>query len=430
MSTIPLRPRPSLSLPLPRPLPGFAPSLATTVARAPRADRWICLGSAEYRRANAAMFLAGFASFSLIYCVQPLLHTFTESFGVSPAQSALALSLTTGLLAVAIVLASAASQALGRRGLMFASMGLASLLNLAAALAPGWGTLLAARALEGLVLGGVPAVAMTWLAEEIDPKDLGRTMGLYIAGTAFGAMAGRVGIGMLTEFLSWRIALGALGTACLFSALSFFALLPRSRNFERRPGFDLHFHLAAWGGHLRNDALLRLYATGFLLSGIFVAPFNYTTFRLAQAPFGFGPTAVSLLFLVFGFGMIASPVAGGLMDRLGRRPVLLGGFLISLAGLGLTLLGSLAAIVAGVALMTIGFFVGHSAASGAVGRLATTARGHATSLYLFFYYMGASVVGFGGGFAWQAGGWGAVVALGVALATTGAVLSATTRVAR
>lgn len=373
------------------------------------------------------MFLAGFSTFSLIYCAQPLLPSFARSFGIGAAESALALSVTTGLLAFAIVLASAASQALGRRGLMFVSMGLAALLNLAAALAPGWGALLAARALEGLVLGGVPAVAMTWLAEEIEPGELGRTMGLYVAGTAFGAMAGRVGIGLATEIFSWRVALGGLGIACLASAAGFFALLPRSRNFEAVPGFDHRFHLAAWTGHLRDTSMLRLYATGFLLSGIFVAPFNSTTFRLAEPPFGLGHLGISLLFLVYGFGMVASPVSGVLTDRLGRRPVLVGGFLLMLAGIALTLIGALPAIVAGVALMTIGFFVGHSAASGAVGRLARSARGHATSLYLFFYYMGASVIGFGGGLAWEAGGWGAVAALSAALATTGAILSATTR---
>jgi YNFM family putative membrane transporter len=36
------------------------------------------------------------------------------------------------------------------------------------------------RSLEGFVLGGVPAVAMAWIAEEISPKNLSKTMGLYI----------------------------------------------------------------------------------------------------------------------------------------------------------------------------------------------------------------------------------------------------------
>ena len=78
------------------------------------------------------------------------------------------------------MLAGALSEGLGRRKLMFISMALAALCNLVASFLPQWHALLAARALEGILLGGVPAVAMAYLSEEIDPKGLGFAMGLYV----------------------------------------------------------------------------------------------------------------------------------------------------------------------------------------------------------------------------------------------------------
>jgi YNFM family putative membrane transporter len=66
---------------------------------------------------------------------------------------------------------------------IFTSM-LCAILNIVSMLTPNWHSLLIARALEGLLLGGVPAVTMAWIAEEIAPEHLGKTMGLYIAGTA------------------------------------------------------------------------------------------------------------------------------------------------------------------------------------------------------------------------------------------------------
>ena len=69
---------------------------------------------------------------------------------------------------------------------MFSAMSGAAAFNILAALAPTWPILLIARALEDLILGGVPAVAMAYLAEEIHPDGLGFTMGLYVGGTAFG----------------------------------------------------------------------------------------------------------------------------------------------------------------------------------------------------------------------------------------------------
>lgn len=397
--------------------PPLEASTPSTASAAPY--QGIARHTPEYLRAQWALFLAGFASFSLIYCVQPLLPAFSQTFGISAAQSSLALSLTTGLLAIAIVLAGAFSQALGRRGLMFTSMALASLLNIAAAVVPSWDALLLARALEGLVLGGVPAVAMAYLAEEIDPRYLGRTMGLYLAGTAFGGMMGRVGMGLLTEWVSWQFALGLLGGLCLLSAIGFLALLPPSRNFTPHPGLQVRFHLQAWGGHLRNRRLWSIYAVGFTLTSIFVSMFNYSTFRLSGAPYGLSQTQISLLFLAFGFGMAASSTAGRLADRMGRRPLLLAGFALMLAGMLLTLSPALPVVFIGIALVTTGFFVGHAVASASVGPLAGATKGHAASLYLLFYYLGSSAVGSIAGWFWQHGGWGAVVALTAALALLG-----------
>jgi YNFM family putative membrane transporter len=388
------------------------------------APRWIERGSAEYRQAGIALFLVGYASFSLIYCVQPLLPAFTQSFGVTPAQSSLALSLTTGSLAFSILLSGPLSQAFGRRGLMFFSMALGALLNIAAGLAPWWHGLLMARAAEGLLLGAVPSTALTYLAEEIDPKHLGRTVGLYVGGTAFGSMMGRVGMGFLTEVADWQTALIVMGALGLAAAAGYIVLLPRQRNFIAERGFRPGWHLAVWRGHLANGRLIRLYIAGFLLTSIFVTLFNYATFRLAGAPYGLGEGTISLIFLTYGFGIVSSSVAGGLVGRHGRRRMLLTSFTIMLAGIAATLAGPIAFIILGVALVTTGFFVGHTTVGGSVGPLAGATKGHAASLYLFFYYMGSSITGSAGGWFWLHGGWTAITALTGTLALAGLALAA------
>lgn len=389
----------------------------------PPSPTWIRFGTREYTRAGWALFLAGFATFSLLYCVQPLLPLFAHDFAVTPAASSLVLSLSTGTLALSITAAGAFSQALGRRGLMFTSMTLAALLNFIAAVVPGWHALLAARALEGIVLGGVPAVAMAYLAEEIDPDHLGKSMGLYVAGTAFGGMMGRVGMGALTEFVSWRLAMIIVAAFCLIAALGFRVLLPPSRNFVRQPGFDPAFHLRTFRRHLATGGLLRLYVCAFLLMGIFVTLYNYLTFRLTEAPYLLSQAVLSLLFLAYGFGIASSSVGGMLADRFGGRPLLIASFVMLLAGILLTLPESLAFIVAGIVLVTFAFFFGHAVASGSVGPLAGGAKGHAAALYLLFYYMGSSVAGTAGGWFWRHGGWlsvagftGVFAVMGVAIA--------------
>ncbi len=372
---------------------------------------WIAYGTPQYRRAGAALFLAGFATFSLLYCVQPLLPVFARDFAVSPAESSLALSLATGTLAFSIAATGALSQGIGRRGLIFASMTLAALLSFVAALTPDWYGLLAARTLEGLVLGGVPAVAMAYLAEEIEPGHLGKAMGLYVGGTAFGGMVGRIGMGLLGEFMTWRSALMVVAGVCIIGAIGFRLLLPPSRNFVRRPGLDLAFHIAAFRAHFASPGLLRIYASAFLGMSVFVTLYNYVTFRLTEAPYFLNQSSISLIFLAYGFGVISSSMGGVLADRLGGRPLLIGGFVLMLAGVGLTLSSLLVFIIAGLVIMTIGFFIAHAVASSAVGPLAGQAKGHAAALYLLFYYLGSSVSGTAGGWFWEHGGWNAVAAI-------------------
>jgi YNFM family putative membrane transporter len=327
----------------------------------------------------------------------------------------LALSLSTGFLAVAILFAGAVSEVLGRRGLMFASICAAACLNIAAALVPDWHALLVARALEGLLLGGVPAVAMAYLAEEMHPRGLGLAMGLYVSGTAFGGMIGRVGIGVLTEWTSWRMAMGTVGVVGLLAAMGFIALLPPSSHFVRRPGFDPGYHIRAWAKHLGHPGLPLLVSVGFLMMGAFVTVYNYVGFRLMAAPFGLGQTAISLVFMAYLFGIAASSAGGALADRLGRSPVMSVGIAISALGLALTLSHSLWCVFAGIVALTFGFLLAVAVAIGWVGRLAQGLNGHAASLYLWAYYLGSSVMGSVGGWFWAEGGWPAVVAFAGAL---------------
>lgn len=385
------------------------PARQTAAAAAARPMIWTERGTSAYRRISLALFLAGFATFTLLYCVQSLLPAFAADFHVSPGQSSLALSLSTGFLAVAILTAGAVSEIFGRRGLMTASLLASAVLNVAVSLSPSWPMLLVLRALEGLALGGVPAVAMAYLAEEINPRGLGLAMGLYISGTAFGGMMGRVAVGALTELTSWRVALGSLGALDIAVALGFFVLLPPSRNFVKRRVLDPRYHLRAWTGHLRHPGLPWLFLIGFVIMGAFVTIYNYAGFRLTAAPYHLSQTALGSIFAVYLFGIAASSVAGGLADRIGRAPVMMAGLAITGLGLALTLMRPLEGIIAGIILLTIGFFMAHSVASGWVGRMAQGNKGHASSLYLLAYYLGSSLMGSLGGWLWAASGWPAVV---------------------
>lgn len=202
----------------------------------PASDPGHAKGTPAYRRLTLAMLFAGFSTFSLLYSVQPLLPEFARDFHLSAEAASLAVSLATGPLAVAILFAGLISDRIGRRPIMVGAMYAAGLLTLATAIAPGWTAILALRLLTGLALAGVPAVAMAYVSEEVDAGSVGLAMGLYIAGSAIGGMAGRLGVSLVTDVAGWHWALGVNGALGIAMAEGFRRLAPESRAFVAQRG--------------------------------------------------------------------------------------------------------------------------------------------------------------------------------------------------
>lgn len=370
-------------------------------------DEWIARGTRPFMRVTLALFSAGLATFALLYCVQPILPVLSAQFGISPAASSISLSISTAMMALGLLVTGPLSDAIGRKSVMVTALMLAAICTLLSATMTSWHGILLMRALTGLSLSGVAAVGMTYLSEEIHPSVVAFSMGLYISGNSIGGMSGRLISGVLTDFFSWRIAIAAIGCFALAAALMFWKILPQSRHF--RPASLRPRHLAInFRLHWRDAGLPLLFAEGLLLMGAFVTLFNYIGYRLLGAPWHLSQAVVGLLSVVYLTGSWSSPKAGALTSKFGRGPVMFGSTLIMLTGLLLTAFNVIALIFIGMMLFTAGFFAAHSVASGWIGPRARRAKGQASSLYLFSYYVGSSVAGTAGGFFWHQYGWSGI----------------------
>ncbi|MEH4658902.1 MFS transporter [Phytobacter diazotrophicus] len=369
--------------------------------------QFIKRGTPQFMRVTLALFSAGLATFALLYCVQPILPVLSQEFGVSPANSSISLSISTAMLAIGLLFTGPLSDAVGRKKVMVTALLLASCCTLLSTLMTSWHGILIMRALIGLSLSGVAAVGMTYLSEEIHPSFVAFSMGLYISGNSIGGMSGRLISGVFTDFFNWRIALAAIGCFALASALMFWRILPESRHFRpsslRPRTLFINFRL-----HWRDKGLPLLFLEGFLLMGSFVTLFNYIGYRLMQSPWFLSQAVVGLLSVAYLTGTWSSPRAGAMTAKYGRGPVMVASIAIMLSGLLLTLLPSLWAIFIGMLLFTAGFFASHSVASSWIGPRARRAKGQASSLYLFSYYLGSSIAGTLGGVFWHNYGWNGV----------------------
>jgi MFS transporter, YNFM family, putative membrane transport protein len=373
-----------------------------------------------------ALFAAGVATFALLYSAQALLPEFARAFGVSAAQSTLALSLATAGLGAALLVTGPVSEVLGRTRLIHLSLMASGLVALACALAPSWDALLGLRLVQGITLAGLPAVATAYLREEIHPGTYARAAGLYIGGTALGGLTGRLVTSTVADAAGWRWALAAIAAVALACAVIVLFTLPPSRNFTPAP--IRAGQLAAMTRRAVSDpGLLALYAIGACSVGAFMAVFNAMGFRLTAAPFHLGVGTAALIFLVYPVGSLSAPLAGRMAEHFSRRSVVPASCLVSAAGVLVTLSGSLPAITLGVAMMVAGFFAIHGVASSWVPARAHSggiASAQAASLYLFAFYLGSSVFGSLAGSAWTLSAWPAVAALALTLLLVSGMLAA------
>jgi YNFM family putative membrane transporter len=405
-------------------MPAADTGASTTVGADPvtlsAPDSRMTPGGPGYRRMSLALFLAGVATFALLYSTQALLPLVSSGFGATASAASWTVSGATGALALFVLPMSALSERFGRRTVMTASLAVAVTVGMLVPFAPSLGTLIALRAVQGAALAGLPASATAYLAEEVRPKALVTAIGLFVAGNSVGGMSGRVITGWVAQEWGWRVAVGTIGAIAVACAVAFRLLLPAPKHFEAgslRP----RVLARTVRDHLANPLLRRLYAIGALFMMVFGGVYTVIGYRLTEEPFGLPQGIVGSIFLVYLVGTASASTAGRLVGRLGRRGALYLAGGTTTAGLVLSLASSLPLVLLGLVLITAGFFAGHAVASSAVSHTAKEGRAQASALYQSAYYIGSSTGSTLGAVAFHSAGWTGTVGMGL-LAVLGVVV--------
>jgi EmrB/QacA subfamily drug resistance transporter len=285
-------------------------------------------------------------------------------------------------LAVFLLPAAVLGDRFGRRRLFAGGLGLFVATSSACALAPDVGFLIAARAVQGLGAALVISLALSIVSAAFPPSRRGAAIGILEGVTGLATIGGPVIGGGVAEGISWEWIFWVnvpIGLAALPLVLT---RIDESFGPDTRldlPGFGL-VTAGAFGlvwGLVRGNAagwasieVLAAFATGALALGGFAAwerrapepmlPMrffrsrafaagNASTFFLFAALFGAVFFFAQFLQTALGYGaleaglrlvpwtatlFVVAPVAGALADRIGERPLIVGGLAIQAVGLG------------------------------------------------------------------------------------------------
>jgi MFS transporter, YNFM family, putative membrane transport protein len=359
---------------------------------------------------QALVFSLVAAAISNVYLTQPVLPVIQREFGVSPSLASYTVSAVILGIAIANLPFGMLADRFPVRRLILVGGLVVALAGLACAATHSLRLLIAARFLQGLFVPALTTCLAAYLSVNLPLERLNVVMGSYVSATVAGGLGGRLLGGFIHPPLHWRYAFVTAAVLVAGATLMAVWRLPEGQGVEGNPAESEGF-LAL----LAHEELRRIFLVAFGGFFVFSSVFNYLPFYLHQPPFNASTQLITLLYLSYLIGVFIGPVAGNLSNRIGNGATMVLGSLVFALALTLTLIKTLPAILAALALVCLGFFAIHAAAAGALNRKLTASRGRANSLYVLSYYLGGAVGITVSGYAYSLAGWPGVIALGIAM---------------
>ncbi|MFI0709491.1 MFS transporter [Streptomyces inhibens] len=301
-----------------------------------------------------ALAISAFGIGTTEFVMMGLLPNVADDLGTSvPTAGYLVSAYALGVVIGAPLLTALGSR-IPRKRMLVLLMGVFTVGNLASALAPTFGLLIAGRLLAGLPHGAFFGVGAVVAARLVREGRQARAVATMFLGLTIANIIGVPAATLLGQQLGWRstfLIVAAIGLVAMASLARLIPPLPA----EERSG--LGRELRALGNR---QVLLGLLTTVFGFAGIF-AVYSYLASMMTEVT-GFAAGSVPLVLALFGIGMTLGALAAGPLTDRALRPTLYG----SLAALALVLTAfHFTAQVKWAALVTV-------VVIGAVGFLTTT----------------------------------------------------------
>jgi len=208
---------------------------------------------------------------------------------------------------------------------------------------------LLSRTVQGLGYGFVNPVLVAILGDIVPFKDRGKAMGYLGAATTTGIALGPFVAGFIA-IINWRFMFIVVATLVLLVGL-FFSLAFKGTTFERGGG-GFTSVLGSLGRTARQRSVALLSLAGFLTFMCYVATLSFISDTLSLDPLSLSESDIGIVMATTGVaGIVAAPMGGKMVDRLGRYTTATIGFVI---------------IILAFSLLTFSSTVGHHTGSLAV----------------------------------------------------------------
>lgn len=279
------------------------------------------------RRAFAigALALGAFGIGLTEFVVVGLLGPLGEDLDVSIPTAGLLVTGYAAAVAIGAPIMTAAGTRLPRKTMLVVLMSLFIAGNVLAAVAPGYGVLMAGRVVSALCHGAFMGIGPVMAASLVAPERRSRAIALMMTGLTLSTVVGVPFGTALGQQLGWRSAFWAIaliGAAALATIMVFVPSRPNDTGSALRGELAVFRRLRVW-------LVLTVTMLGW---GAAYAAITFLEPILTRVA-GFGASAVPWLLLLFGAGLTGGNLLGGRLADRALRPTLYGTILAATAAL-------------------------------------------------------------------------------------------------
>ncbi len=296
-----------------------------------------------------ALAVASFGIGTTEFAIMGLLPNVAESLDVSIPQAGLlvtgyALAVTVGAPILAI-----ATARLPRRATLVGLMGIFIVGNILCALAPTYGTLMAARVVTALAHGAFFGIGSVVATQVVPREQRAQAIALMFTGLTLANVLGVPAGTILGQALGWRSTFWAVSGIGVAAVLALLAWVPR---VAADRGANLLREFRAVG---RTQVLLAMLISTLSSVSLF-SVFTYIA-PLLETVSGISPAGVSIALLLFGVGLTAGNLLGGRLADWRLMPSVIALFVVLIAVLLIFRTASTAAVPAVAVLVVWGAVV-------------------------------------------------------------------------
>ncbi|WP_433962595.1 MFS transporter [Pectobacterium punjabense] len=349
-----------------------------------------------------SMAAASGISVATIYYNQPMLGVIGESFTSSSAVSLMPTVTQLGY-ALGLLLLVPLGDKFDRRRLIVWQFLMLALASAFVALSTSAFSLLSASLLIGF--GATAAQQIVPVAAALaDVKQRGAIVGTVMSGLLSGILLSRTIAGVVAESAGWRAMFWLSVPLALAGAWAMGRMLPTlPSNQSIRYSELMRSLVALWRSErvLRKATLVQA-----LLFASFSAFWSVLALYLGSGHFQMGAAAAGLFGAIGVAGILVAPLAGKLADRVGSRPVVIAGTLLTLLSWGIFIsFDSLIGLIIGVVLLDLGVQSTLIANQHVIYGLGEAVRGRINTVFMGGMFLGGAVGSSVAIAAWHQGGW-------------------------